>query len=143
LPPLGPPIEVSTPPTPPDRVAAQPPKSVTALPPTAPAPPPKADGSPQHSLELSDIWHPYRAVKKGINWAGDQLPAIGGDGAEARPAPPTAIPASASAVPMITKRAPAAEPIPLLPAKEKPELADAPASQAKPVAPGPGSGGLY
>jgi hypothetical protein len=144
LPPLGPAIDVAQPPMPPERVRA--PEVVTLPPPPSPAAAP-----PPHSLELSDFWHPYRAVKKGLNWASDQLPVIGGDGGESRPPapaprelPPKPIPAAASVhAPPVAKLAPPAEPIPLLPTKAKPELADAPAEPAKPVAPGPGSGGLY
>jgi hypothetical protein len=134
LPPLGPAIEVGTLPSPPERVAAPPMRPATAPPVQAAMPP------PSRGLEFSDIWHPYRAVKKGLNWAGDQVPVIGGAN-EVRPTePPPAIlaPAPVSAV----KPAPPAEPIPLLPTKQKPELADAPAAPAKPR-PGPGSGGLY
>src|ERR1700687_5329901 len=72
LPPLGPAVEVATPPTPPPITALAPPLPHAAEPP------------PERSLELSDLWHPYRAVKKGLNWAGDQLPVIGGDDCEAR-----------------------------------------------------------
>ena len=142
LPPLAPAIEVATPPMPPESPAPK----IVALPPPLPA----AAEPPRGSLELSDLWHPYRAVKKGLNWAGDQLPAIGADRAEGRlPAQPprelpAAIPAAtAASTPPATKHGIAAEPIPLLPTKITPELADSPGSAPKPVAPGPGSGGLY
>jgi hypothetical protein len=139
LPPLGPAIEVAVSPTPPP-LAPAPPIAALAHPlPPAAAPP------PERSLELSDLWHPYRAVKKGLDWAGDQLPIIGGDAAEpSAPAPPrreapAVIPAAASAraAPAAKPAAPAA-PIPLWP-DTKPEAADKPA----PGKPGPGSGGLY
>jgi hypothetical protein len=91
------------------------------------------------------VWHPYRAVRKGLNWAGEQVPVIGGDGAEPQPPKRHPEPMPAAAVkPVATppKQAVSADPIPLLPTK--PELADAPGpAPAKPVAPGPGSGGLY
>src|SRR6202035_2877992 len=101
LPPLGPAIEVAVAPPPPAIAAAPPPRRpiAPARPIAARAPPlpPPAAPPPERSLELSDLWHPYRAVKKGLNWAGDQLPVIGGDDGEARPpatppreAPPTA-----------------------------------------------------
>jgi hypothetical protein len=139
LPPLGPAIEVAVSPTPPP-LAPAPPIAALAHPlPPAAAPP------PERSLEISDLWHPYRAVKKGLDWAGDQLPIIGGDAAE--PSPPAAprreapavIPAAASAhaAPAARPAAPAA-PIPLWP-DTKPEAADKP----PPGKPGPGSGGLY
>jgi hypothetical protein len=90
-------------------------------------PPPAKE--PPRNLEISDIWHPYRAVKKGLDWAGDQVPAIGvGD---AGPRPRAAAPAG---------------PISLLPsaaASQSAEKADARVSVPKPAAPGPGSGGLY
>jgi fused signal recognition particle receptor len=136
LPPLGPAINVATPPMPPERVPAP---AVVAPPPA----PPVTAPAPQRSLELSDLWHPYRVVAKGLNWAGDQLPVIGGDGDGARPAatpprelPPTPIRAAASvhAAPV----AKPAAPIPLLP-DANPEAADKPPSGK----PGPGSGGLY
>jgi hypothetical protein len=134
LPPLGPAIEVATPPTPPPITALAPPLPHAAEPP------------PERSLELSDLWHPYRAVKKGLNWAGDQLPVIGGDDGEARPPAtpprreaPAAISAAASVhVAPAAKPAASAEPIPLWP-DTKPEAADKP----PPGKPGPGSGGLY
>jgi hypothetical protein len=96
---------------------------------------------------LSDLWHPYQAVKKGLNWAGDQLPVIGADDGEARShatppgeLPPIAIPAAVSAhAATVAKPAAPAEPIPLFPTTAKPELADKPT----PGKPGPGSGGLY
>ena len=80
-------------------------------------------------LEFSDVWHPGRAVGKGLRWAGDQLPF--GD----RDEPPAATKPAAVAA----KHAPAASgPIPLwAPA----ESAEAPAGKSD--KPGPGSGGLY
>jgi hypothetical protein len=121
LPPLGPAIEVAAPPTPPEHVA---------LPPAHPA----DAAPPARSLELSDMWHPYRAMKKSLNWAGDQVSAVTGDGDE-QPAKRHPEPMPVAAKPLAP-----ADPIPLLPAK--PELAGAPAAPPKP-APGPGSGGLY
>jgi hypothetical protein len=145
LPPLGPAIEVATPPSPPP-IPPAPPIAVLAPPlPHATEPP------PERSLELSDLWHPYRAVKKGLNWAGDQLPVIGGDGPEPLPpAPPrrevpAAIPATASAHAAPVAKPAASAPISLLPdPKPTPvEAADKAQVPAKPGAPGPGSGGLY
>ena len=115
-------VDVAPPPEPPAPLPA----ATTAMPPpadivTAPA---------ARSLELSDIWHPGRAVKRGLHWAGDQLPVIGG--AEAEPQFPRAgLPPSA--------------PIPLLPTAERAlsDNTDTPAAAAKPRSPGPGSGGLY
>jgi hypothetical protein len=112
LPPIGKPIEVSLPPAPPTA----PPPDVTVAAPSresAAAVPAKSD-----SLALSDLWHPTRAVAKGIHWAGEQLPVTGGDADKPRATQP-AIPA----------------PISLLP-----RTATAPAAPGRP---GPGSGGLY
>jgi hypothetical protein len=139
LPPLGPAIEVAVPPMP-HPIAPAPPIAALAPPvPPAPAPP------PERSLEFSDLWHPYRAVKKGLNWAGDQLPVIGGDDGEARPTAtpprelaPTPIPAAASVHVAPVAKPAASAPISLLP-DAKPEAADKP----PPGKPGPGSGGLY
>src|SRR5204863_9026568 len=118
--------DVAAPPLPPERVPGP---VVVALAPPLPVP----ASPPQRSLELSDLWHPYRAVKKGLNWAGDQFPVIGGDNGDAAPPattprelPPTAIPAAASLHAPVAKPAAPAEPIPLLPPKAKPELADKP-----------------
>ena len=72
-------------------------------------------------FEISDVWHPVRAVRKGMDWAGDQLPDLGSD------KPATEVHAKAPA------------PISLVPSGA---FADAPA-QTKPNKPGPGSGGLY
>lgn len=90
------------------------------------------------SLEFSDVWHPYRAVKKGLHWAGEQVPVIGGDEAAPHAAAATAAAQPASAAPE--------EPISLLPVTGRPvtsENADASIPPPKPAAPGPGSGGLY
>jgi hypothetical protein len=142
--PIGAPNGAASNPAP---VAALPPLEVGTPPIAALASPPSAaEPPPPRSLELSDLWHPYRAVKKGLNWAGDQLPVIGGDDGEARPPAipprrevPAAIPAAASAhaAPVARLAAPAA-PIPLWP-DAKAEAADKP----PPGKPGPGSGGLY
>ena len=132
LPPLGPSIEVSTPPTPPEHVAAP----IQAGAPASSAHPATDAPPPARSLELSDMWHPYRAVKKGLGWAGDRVSVITGDGADEHAAKRHPEPVAV----MANKPSAPADPIPLLPAK--PELADAPAAPSKP-APGPGSGGLY
>jgi hypothetical protein len=139
LPPLGPAIEVAVPPSPPPIAPAPPIAGVAPSLPHATEPP------PERSLELSDLWHPYRAVKKGLDWAGDQLPVVGGEGPEPSPAAsprreaPAAIPAAASAhAAPVAKPAVSAEPIPLWP-DTKPEAPDKP----PPGKPGPGSGGLY
>ena len=133
LPPLGPPIDVTPPPNPPSgpeplpRIAAPRPAAV-------PAPPAKPTKEPPPGLELSDIWHPYRAVKKGFHWAGEQVPLIGDDNDVAAPQPKAARPAAPR---------PSA-PIPLLPpATASPAGGESSAAGPKPVAPGPGSGGLY
>ncbi len=137
LPPLGPAIEVA--PIPPARAAAPPAAASSAIEAAAPSKPARAEAppvpagpanqaGPARIWELSDIWHPTRAVEKGLHWAGEQVPAIGGDAV--KPRSPATAPAS---------------PIPLWPAATAnpaaPEIAKgAPATQAKP---GPGSGGLY
>jgi hypothetical protein len=138
LPPLGPAIDVAAPPMP-HPIAPAPPIVALAPPlPPAPAPP------PERSLEFSDLWHPYRAVKKGLDWAGDQLPVIGGEGPGPSPAAPprreatAAIPAAASAHAAPVAKPAASAPISLLP-DTKPDAADKPS----PEKPGPGSGGLY
>src|SRR5437588_637067 len=67
LAPLGPAIEVAPHPMPPGRDGAP-----TAAPLPAPAMP--TAGAPnRQSLEFSDLWHPYRAVQKGFDWAGEQV----------------------------------------------------------------------
>lgn len=125
LPPLGSPIEVAEPPVPP-AASTEPlvpgkaagPARVTPEDSTAASPP--AD-----SWQLSDVWHPGRAVAKGLHWAGDQLPAIGDD-------PP---PRHSSA---------SARPIPLFPSAAEPASPDPPGTAPAPSGhPGPGSGGLY
>jgi hypothetical protein len=126
LPPIGPAIEVAAPPMPPAATHALP-APVAALP--LPAAPAATSKEAPGSLELSDVWHPYRAVKKGLHWAGEQVPLIG-DG-DAAPPPGPAAPSA---------------PISLLPPAAKPatsENAEASIPPLKPAAPGPGSGGLY
>ncbi|HEV8678919.1 MAG TPA: hypothetical protein VGQ90_06045 [Stellaceae bacterium] len=139
LPPLGPPIEVALPPAPPldaavrpanpDRQieAATPRRPTDAKPPPVPAAP-ATQAEPPRSWELSDIWHPARAVEKGLHWAGEQVPAIGRDAGAKRP--PAGEPAG---------------PIPLWPtatANRSPS-ATSDGATAPPDKPGPGSGGLY
>jgi hypothetical protein len=119
LPPIGLAIDISSVPTPQPAVVEPPP----ARPATGPTP---ARAEP-NGLELSDVWHPGRAVGKGLHWAGRQLPLVGG----AEEPPPT--PAPAPVKPTL------AAPISLLPA----EPANPAAPAAKSTAPGPGSGGLY
>jgi hypothetical protein len=119
LSPLGPAIDVSTPPMPPVQ---------SPTPPTPPAGAVKAATAeaPPSGLELSDVWHPGRAVEKGLHWAGKQVPLIG----EADGEPHSKV----------------AAPIPLLPSATKPaslESSDAAPSPPRLTAPGPGSGGLY
>ena len=131
LPSLGPAIEVAAPQEPPARTATAP---ATARRPATPEPPRVAAGptnqtEPPRTWELSDIWHPTRAVEKGLHWAGEQVPGTGSGVATARP--PVTAPGG---------------PIPLWPAATAnppaPDIAKGPAAttQAKP---GPGSGGLY
>jgi hypothetical protein len=118
---MGPAVAVATPPSPPLLDLSPTPIPSNHGPArieTAAAPPPNKSGG----MEISDIWHPTRAVRKGIEWAGDQLPDFGGD----KPAAPEMHAVKPTA------------PIPLLPSGA---LTDAPA--AKPGKPGPGSGGLY
>jgi hypothetical protein len=110
LPPLGAAIDVASPPAPRPSAAAAP-----------PAPAPGGEPDKRQPWELSDVWHPTRAVEKGLGWAGDQLPLIGGASAETPPR--AALPAG---------------PISLLP-PAAPEAEKA----VVPVRPGPGSGGLY
>ena len=126
LPPIGPAIEVSAPPMPPAPNYALP--SAVAAPPVPAALAAISKEAPS-SLELSDVWHPYRAVKKGLHWAGEQVPLIGDSDAAPHPGP-----------------APPSAPISLLPPAAKPttsENAEASIPSTKPAAPGPGSGGLY
>lgn len=117
LPPLGAAIDVAPPPTPRSSAAA------AAAAPASAAPASELDK--RQPWQLSDIWHPGRAVEKGLGWAGDQLPLIGGAAAETP---------SRAALP--------AGPIPLLPPAA---IAAAPGAEKAvvPVRPGPGSGGLY
>ena len=129
LPPLGPAIDVAVPPTP-ARAVSEP---VDVAPPPAPIARPAVKTATLRdmpaSLRFSDIWHPGRAVEKGLHWAGKQVPLIGGDEAE---------PAVKSAAPSM--------PIPLLPpdaARALSDNADAAVPPRKSAAPGPGSGGLY
>jgi len=133
LPPLRPAIEVASPPAPPAEIP-MPPAQFMA--PPFPAPPPSVPAvkwatlkEPPSSLEVSDLWHPGRAVQKGLHWAGKQVPLIG----------------DADAEPHSGEAAPSA-PISLLPsAAESAALrrSDAAPAPRKPPAPGPGSGGLY
>ena len=125
LPPIGPAIEVAAPPMPPAATHALP-APVAALP--LPAAPAATSKEAPNGLELSDVWHPYRAVKKGLHWAGEQVPLIG-DG-DAAPHPGSAAPSA---------------PISLLPTTKPAtsENAEASIPPPKPAAPGPGSGGLY
>jgi hypothetical protein len=128
LQPLGPALAVTAPPNPPAVALApfSPPSSSAKAPVTADRTSPSAAPNKSNGLELSDIWHPGRAVRKGLDWAGDQVPSIG-SGPAAPPPPPRATRPSA--------------PISLLPAPEKVDASDTPPH--KPAAPGPGSGGLY
>lgn len=125
LPPLDPPIEVAAPPTPPAAASEPVPAAVRVAPPTALPQAPRKDGG----LEISDIWHPGRAVDKSLHWAGRQLPLIGDADAKPHPAP-------------IAAPRPAA-PISLLPADNPDTAGNGEPTPAKPSAPGPGRGGLY
>jgi hypothetical protein len=129
LPPLGPPVEVASPPAPPASPArAAPVVAMAAQPPTAPrasATHAAAASANPDGWRLSDLWHPVRVVRKGLDWAGDQLPSSGDSAALPPPFPVTT---------------PLAGPIPLVPASGK--KADFVATP-KSAAPGPGSGGLY
>ncbi|MBV9828334.1 MAG: hypothetical protein JO001_22095 [Alphaproteobacteria bacterium] len=123
--PIGPAISLDQPPSPPQVAAAAPHDTSNATPDRIDVPtPPHKDSA---GLELSDMWHPSRAVSKSLNWASDQLPDLGGD----TPHTPPRVSRTAG-------------PIPLVPAgtlaKDSENAADRP---AKPSAPGPGSGGLY
>jgi hypothetical protein len=72
------------------------------------------------------LWHPSRAVEKGLNWAGDQLPRFG------------------KSDPEVTGRPGIAAPIPLLPSAVAGGPSETAQGSAPPSAkPGPGSGGLY
>jgi DNA polymerase III subunit gamma/tau len=134
LPPLGPAIEVAAPRAPPAGAAAPPAAANPAVEAASPPRPMRDEGQPiparpanqagpDRTWKLSDVWHPGRAIKKGLHWAGGQVPAIGSDTVEARP--PAPAPAS---------------PIPLWPAATANPAKRPPATQTKP---GPGSGGLY
>ena len=137
LPPLAPAIDVAAPPTPPARLPA-PPTRVTALPGAGRSPefPAKRTTPSEQSsggLELSDVWHPGRAVEKGLDWAGRQVPLIG----DSDPEPHAAIPEPSA-------------PISLLPPAVEAASSDntssdnaGAATPRKPAAPGPGHGGLY
>jgi hypothetical protein len=119
LKPLGPAIDVASPPTPPTRAAAPPSAAIKTA---------TTEGPPS-GFELGDVWHPGRAVEKGLHWAAKQVPLIGD--ADAEPHSKTAAPAA---------------PIPLFSLATKPvslESSDAAPSPKEPAAPGPGSGGLY
>jgi hypothetical protein len=126
LPPIGPAIEVAAPPMPPPTHALSAP---VAAPPASAALAATSKDAP-NGLELSDVWHPYRAVKKGLHWAGEQVPLIGDGDGDAAPHPGPAAPSA---------------PISLLPTAKSatPENAEAAIPPPKPAAPGPGSGGLY
>jgi hypothetical protein len=132
LAPLGPPVEVAAPPASP----ASPPAEPAAVSPRrtvlASVPPPSTSSPGKTaSWELSDVWHPGRVMKKGLHWAGEQLPDIGGDAVAPLPFPRTVPPEA---------------PIPLLPPairQAASEKVDALATPPKHTAPGPGSGGLY
>ena len=135
LPPLGPPIDVASEPVPPAHLPTA--AHSGAPPATAPSPPAhalRAAPTPEQTrgFALSDLWHPYyRAVKDGLLWAGNQLPAIGGSGNDEPPTPKLAVPPA---------------PIPLLPAAstaERSASGDAGGRPLKTGRPGPGSGGLY
>ena len=110
LPPLGPAIEVAAPPTPPPPIPAPAARSAALPYPEVRA---ATAEEPPGSLEFSDVWHPNRAVKKGLHWVGEQVPVIG----------------DSDAGPLQPRAAPSAAPISLLP--------------PAPRKPGPGSGGLY
>ena len=146
LPPLGPAVEVTSLPLPPASSAAA--KALLAAPAAhaAPAVAPvqplpafpdaaRANAAPparnDNGWQLSDIWHPTRAVRKGLDWAHQQVPHLGDDAA-ALPFPNTSPPAA---------------PIALLPPAAlhpvRAQRADVQTAPAKPTAPGPGSGGLY
>lgn len=142
LPPLGPAIEVDAPPTPPtaDALPLPAPHADTAGLSKRPPPTQPPSTAPRGGLEISDLWHPGRAVRRGLHWAGRQVPVIGdGDGElPPRPAPHHAA--------VGTPHAAVAAPIPLLPATSEsgsPGHGDAGSPPRKPSAPGPGSGGLY
>ncbi len=136
LPPIGAAIDVVPPPIPPAAAmqfpTAPPPAAIDEnAPPAPPAPATASSGTPAAkppgTLELSDIWHPTRAVEKGLHWAGGQLP-FGGDAAD--PPPRAQVPSG---------------PISLLPSAMI-DPAAKPAGKAAPTQPGrpgPGSGGLY
>ncbi len=128
--PLGPAIEVEAPPTPPrvDAPArpAPPVRAAVAAAAAAKEPPPR---KPSSGFAISDLWHPGRAVGKGLHWAGRQVPVIG----DADPPPREAVAAPSA-------------PTPLLPAANDAVASghrDIAPPPRKPGAPGPGSGGLY
>ncbi|HTV88741.1 MAG TPA: hypothetical protein VME41_06970 [Stellaceae bacterium] len=122
LPPLGPALVVAPPPSPPVPPPSAAPE-VASLPPQS-----HADARPQRSdWQFSDIWHPARALRKGIDWAGDRLPFAS---------------ASTPAPLRFPQTAPPAAPIPLVPQASATKT-DAKAATPKLAAPGPGSGGLY
>jgi hypothetical protein len=136
LPPLGPAIEVDAPPTPPSADALPPPAPAAAIAPMKKPPATKPPSTePPGGIEISDLWHPGRAVRRGLHWAGRQVPLVGDD--NEKPTPRRSLAAPHAAV---------SAPIPLLPAAGEPTAsgqADAAPPPRKPVAPGPGSGGLY
>lgn len=124
--PLGPAIDVASPPTPPVQIPIPPTRA--AVPPAAAIETATTEGPPS-GFELGDVWHPGRAVEKGLHWAAKQVPPIGD--AEIEPHSKAAAPAA---------------PIPLFPSATKPvslERSDAAPSPKEMAAPGPGSGGLY
>ncbi len=142
LDPIGRPIDVAPVPNPPAAAlsTAPPPTALLlpkpATPPTPEVAPPAAKAEPgktdaDHSLELSDLWHPSRAVRKSLNWADQQLPSLGGSDTAAAVHPAAHAPSVAA-------------PISLLPSSADGGLQGGDnAEPAKPVKPGPGSGGLY
>lgn len=123
LPPLGPAIEVTSPPAP----AAIPETTARVTPPLQPEPSAKA---PANDIELSDVWHPGRAVEKGLHWAGRQIPLVGSD--DATPPAPRKVASPSAPISLLPPAAAAVSP-------DKGEVT----APAKPAAPGPGSGGLY
>lgn len=142
LPALGQPIDVAPLPVPPSESESVPPMdppdiAVHGNPPAPSADnaeptafatisnsPARADGDRGHGWQLSDIWHPGRAMAKGLHWAGDQLPGLEGDD-----------PPRSPHIPALTR------PIPLLPSSGEPAHPES--ASAPPGRPGPGSGGLY
>jgi hypothetical protein len=124
--PLGAPIEVSAPPTPP-AATVLPVTTADSVSPTAMMRQP-VEAPASQPLAMSDLWHPTRAVEKSLHWAGAQLPSFGHDGATPSNTPPlrapiSLLPSSTATTATISEAAGGAP--------------------SKPVKPGPGSGGLY